>query len=243
MRDHLHGKTVLITGGSSGFGLETARLLLERGCRVAISGRDQDRLAAAERDLAGADRLLALRADATAGADWRRLLDAVEARFAIPDVIINNHGAGVRIAPIEQQDDASIDAALAINLASVIRGCREALPRLRKAGRGHIVNVGSACSYHSWPDWSVYTAAKAGLIGFTRCLHLEMAPWGGKATSFIPGAARTGFSAAAGLPPTAEDLPGALDFAEALVKAIDVPPQVFIEELSVWGTSQVLTPF
>lgn len=239
--DHIAGRTFLVTGGSSGFGLETARLLLARGAQVAVTGRDRARLDAAAARLPG---VLAIRADATSTADWRRCLAGVHARWGRLDALVNNHGAGVRIAPLEQQDDAAIDAALAINLSSVLRGCREAVALMRPQGRGHVVNVASVCAEHAWAGWGPYTAAKAGLVAFTRVLHLEMQPWGGKATSFIPGAARTGFCAAASLDDGWQaGLPDAADIAHELVKTLDVPAHVFQESVTVWGTAQVLNPF
>ncbi len=242
MTDHLHGTRILITGGSSGFGLETARRLLTRGARVAITGRDADRLDAAAHSLGS--EVLAIRADAVSTADWRTALGVVRERFAGLDVLVNNHGAGVHIAPMAEQDDAGIDTALAINLGSVLRGCRETVALMQPQGHGHIINVASVCAHHAWAGWGPYTAAKAGLVAFTKVLHLEMQPWGGKATSFIPGAARTGFCAAANLDGSWQaGLPDAADIAHELVKTLDVPRHVFIETMTVWGTAQVLNPF
>ena len=144
-------------------------------------------------------------------------------------------------------EDKDIEAVLATNLSSVIKGCREAVRVMKKQGSGLIVNVSSGCAYHSWPAWAVYTAAKDGMVGFTRCLHLEMAEWGGRASSFIPGAARTNFCDAAGI---ASDwlagYPSAHDFARTLVHCLDVPESCFVEEVNIWGTKQVkemLKPF
>jgi NAD(P)-dependent dehydrogenase (short-subunit alcohol dehydrogenase family) len=242
MKNYVRDKVVVITGGSSGFGLEAARLLLEMGSKVVITGRDEKRLRAAEKDLEGGKRLLAVRADATRTEDWRRLLAETEKRFDVPDVLVNNHGAGCKIAEVESMEDEDIRQVLDVNLASVIMGCREAVRVMKPRKRGHIVNVSSGCARHAWPQWAVYTAAKAGLVVFTRCLHLEMAAWGGKATSFVPGAARTNFCKAAKI----EDgwlagYPDGADFARTLVHCIDVPENCFIEEVNLWGTKQVAT--
>lgn len=246
MDHYVSGKVVVITGGSSGFGLETARLLLPMGAKVAITGRNAGRLAEAKSDLAHAD-LLAVQADATRTEDWQRLVGQVLDRFGRIDVLVNNHGAGIRIDEVENLSDAEIDEVIAVNLTSVIKGCREVIRVMRPQGSGHIINVSSGCAYHSWPTWAVYTAAKDGMIGFTRSLHLEMSGWGGKATSFIPGAARTNFCTAANLPTDwLEGFPSASDFARTLVHCIDVPDDTFIEEVNIWGTRQVkdaLTPF
>ncbi len=240
--DHfVAGKTIIITGGSSGFGLEAARILLDMGARVAVTGRDRERLERAEKELAHQE-LMAVQADARSTDDWRRLIGAVLDRCGRLDVLVNNHGAGVKITEVENMEDEDIETILAVNLSSVIQGCREAVRAMRKQGSGHIVNVSSGCAYHSWPSWAVYTAAKDGLVGFTRCLHLEMSEWGGKATSFIPGAARTNFCPAAGLPTDWLDgYPSAVDFARTLVQCIDVPERSFIEEVNIWGTKQVRT--
>jgi NAD(P)-dependent dehydrogenase (short-subunit alcohol dehydrogenase family) len=239
MKHNVTDRAVLITGGSSGFGLESARLLLELGAHVVITGRNAERLEQAEKELDHGE-LLAVQADATSTADWHTSIEATLERFGRLDVLVNNHGAGVKIAEVEALGDEEIAAVLDINLVSVIKGCREAVRVMKPKGRGHIVNVSSACAHHSWPSWAVYTAAKSGMIGFTRCLHLEMSEWGGKATSFVPGAARTGFCKAAGI----EDdwmggFPSAEDFARTLVHCIDVPEGTFIEEVNVWGTRQV----
>lgn len=238
--DHfVKDRVVVITGGSSGFGLESARILLEMGAKIVITGRSSPRLDAAARDL-NHPNLLPVQADAVRTEDWRRLIATAMDRFGRIDVLVNNHGAGIKIAPVEEMEDAELEAVVDINLTSVIRGCREVARVMKPQGSGHIINVTSACAYHAWASWGVYTAAKAGLVTFTRCLHLEMAKWGGKATLFVPGAARTNFCQAAGISSDWQDgYPDAHDFARTLVHAIDVPANCVIEEVNIWGTRQV----
>ena len=240
MQNYVKDKVIIVTGGSSGFGLETARLLLEMGAKVVITGRNAARLNKAESDLGKSERLLAVRADAVKTSDWKRLIDVTLKTFGCLDVLINNHGAGGKIAEVENMDDASIQKTLDVNLSGVIRGCREAVRAMKPRGKGLIVNVSSACARHAWANWSVYTAAKAGLVNFTRCLCIEMVKWGGKATSFIPGAARTNFCVAAGIDDSwQEGYPGAAEFARSLVHCIDVPDNCVMEELNIWGTRQI----
>ena len=246
MQHYIEGKTIIVTGGSSGFGMEAARMFLEMDAKVVITGRNLEKLRQAERALGVGKNLFAVQSDATLTEDWERLLAATLERFLTLDVLVNNHGAGGKIAPLEEMEDLDIEQTLAVNLASVAKGCREAIKVMKPNGRGHIVNVSSACAHRSWANWSVYTAAKAGLVSFTRCVHLEMARWGGKATTFIPGAARTGFCDASGIESSwMDDYPGAAEFARTLVHCVDVPENCFIEEVSVWGTKQVkeLNPF
>jgi len=239
MKNYIQDKVIIITGGSSGYGLATAALALEQGGKVVITGRDPQRLSAAEEQLASGD-LLAVQADAVKTDDWKTLVQKTVERFGRIDVLVNCHGAGVKIADVEEMDDEAIQAVLDVNLTSVIRGCREVIPTMKAQGRGHIVNVSSGCAYHGWPKWATYTAAKAGMVVFTRCLHLEMAAWGGKATSFIPGAGQTNFCKAAQIDDSwLEGYPGAEEYARTLLHCIDVPENTVIEEVNIWGTRQV----
>jgi NAD(P)-dependent dehydrogenase (short-subunit alcohol dehydrogenase family) len=239
MKHYIEGKVIIITGGSSGFGLETARMLLEMGAKVVITGRNQQRLDRAAVELAS-ENLMPVQADAVSTEDWQRLLQTTLDRFGRLDVLVNNHGAGIKVAEVADMDDETIQAVLDVNLVSVIKGCREAVKVMKLQGSGQIVNVSSGCAHYSWGMWATYTAAKAGLLGFTRCLHKEMAEWGGKATSFIPGAARTGFCDAAGIPNDWLDgFPGAEEFARTLVHCIDIPDNCVIDEAIIWGTKQV----
>ncbi|UCD29558.1 MAG: SDR family oxidoreductase [Planctomycetota bacterium] len=239
-------KVVIVTGGSSGFGLEAARILLKMGSKVIITGRNKERLDKAAKDL-DHENLLPVQADACKTEDWKKLIDKALARFGKIDVLVNNHGAGVKVTEVENLTDEQVQAILDINIISVIKGCREVIKVMKKQGSGHIVNVSSGCAHQSWPCWATYTAAKGGMLGFTRCLHLEMAEWGGKATNFVPGAARTGFCDAVGIDDNwLEGYPGAYEFARTLVHCIDVPENSVVEEVSIWGTKQIkemLNPF
>lgn len=240
MKHYVAGKIIVITGGSSGFGLEAARILLEMGSKVVITGRNEERLAEAASSLGDSENLLAVRADACSIDDWRQLIEQTIERFGRIDVLVNNHGAGIKIAPTEEVSDETIDEILDVNIASVIKGSREVIRVMKPQGSGHIINVSSACAHRGWAGWGAYTAAKSGMVGFTRCLHKEMSAWGGKATSFIPGAAVTNFCDAANLPTDwTAGYPTAEDFARTIVQCIDVPDSCVIEETRIWGTKQI----
>ena len=237
----LDGKVALVTGAALGLGNAFARALAAEGAQLSVCDvRDE------VMELSGAigKQVLTMKADVSKAEDVRRVVDTTKQELGRIDVLVNNHGAGVKIAKTEDQDDAAIAEALETNLASVIKGCREVVPYMKKQKSGLIVNVSSACAYHSWPNWGVYTAAKAGVVGFTRCLHLEMLEWGGRATNFIPGAARTNFCKAAKVDDSwLEGFPSAHDFARCIVQCIDTPDNCFIEEVSIWGVKQVISPF
>ncbi|MBT3277832.1 MAG: SDR family oxidoreductase [Phycisphaerales bacterium] len=240
MKHYIDGKVVVITGGSSGFGKAAAGMLLECGAKVVIAARRESILQEALGDLDGGENCIAISADATSSDDWNRLINETVSTFGRIDVLVNCHGHGGTIAPLDTQSDDDIRNTLDINLTGVLLGCREAIRAMKPNGRGHIINVSSACADHAWANWSVYTAAKAGLVTFTRCLHLEMAEWGGKATMFTPGAARTKFCENCGVDfEMPDEFPGSEEFARTLVHCIDVPANTVIEEVKVWGTAQL----
>jgi NAD(P)-dependent dehydrogenase (short-subunit alcohol dehydrogenase family) len=240
MKHYIEGKVIVITGGSSGFGLETARMVLEMGAKVVITGRNAERLEAANQELGAGENLLAIQADACCTEDWKRMISQVTDQWQTIDVLVMNHGGGVKIANLEEMSDSEIQQVMDVNIISVMKGAREVFPVMKKAGKGHVLTVASVCAYHSWPAFAAYTAAKAGLVGLTKCLHVEMSEWGGKATMFVPGAARTNFCEAANMDSDwMEGFPGAEEFARTLVHCIDVPDNCFIQEARIWGTAQV----
>ncbi|MGL6225218.1 MAG: SDR family oxidoreductase [Thermoguttaceae bacterium] len=240
MKHYVKDKVVIITGGSSGFGLETARMLLEMGAKVVITGRNEKRLSEAAADLGNGPNLLAVRADAVKTGDWKLLIETTLAKFGRIDVLVNNHGAGMKIANTEEMTDEDIQGILEVNIMSVIKGCREVVKVMKPQKSGRIVNVSSACAHRGWAGWGVYTAAKAAMVGFTRCLHKEMATWGGCASNFIPGAAQTDFCNAAQIDGSwLAGYPVSEDFARMIVNSIDLPDNTMIEEVRIWGTKQV----
>ncbi len=113
MKHYVKDKVIIITGGSSGFGLETARMLLEMDAKIVITGRNKERLDSVEKKLADKN-LFAVQADAVVIADWKRLIDETKKRFGRIDVLINNHGAGCKIAQVEDMSDDDIQQVLNI---------------------------------------------------------------------------------------------------------------------------------
>ena len=194
---NLKDKKAVVTGGGSGYGAGIAAALVAAGAKVWITGRDAAKL---ERTAAaiGATPIVA---DVTRGEDWDRVFAAV----GEVDVLVNNAGAAIRIAETADQPDADIAAAIAVNLTGAIMGAARAAKGMRTRGRGAIVNISSVCAQHAWPGWSVYTAAKAGLLKFSHALHTELRPHGVKVTCVIPSWGRTGFNRAAEISGASED--------------------------------------
>ena len=187
-------RAALVTGGSSGIGLAIARALGEDGYGVTISARRPEKLDAAAEELrsAGIDvhSVPANMAgeDAVAG-----VVQAHRERFGRLDVLVNNAGVGIG-EPMAEISTKYLDMQLGVNLRAVVVATREALPMLREAGAEHgkalIVNMASIAGKTGQAWLSVYSATKAGVVGFSQATQKEVADQGIQVTAFCPGVRR-----------------------------------------------------
>lgn len=168
----LANKIILITGGTSGIGLEMARQLLQRGSTVLVTGRDPEKLDAARQALPG---LHTLQSDVSDPAAIKTLYDAVLAQFSRLDVLINN--AGIMRNLNLNQDRLLIDVTREIetNLNGPIQMIQQFLPHLKTQSEALIVNVSSGLAFVPLPISPVYCAAKAGLHSYTQSLRVQLA--------------------------------------------------------------------
>lgn len=156
-------------------------------------------------------------------------------------VLVNNAGGGISIADTTEQTKESIDGIVALNLNSVIYGSSIFGNVMKKQRDGIIINISSVCARHCWGGWSVYAAAKAGVLNFTKGLYVELQKYGVRATCIIPASASTGFQNSAGIGETHDSL-SADDIAESVYYAADMPKRAVVEEMTVWGVEQVVEP-
>lgn len=234
----LHGSVALVTGGSSGFGMGTAKALKALGCTVVIAARKEAALKAAQQET-GADDWLVL--DVTKPADWDSAQAFINEKHGRLDFLINNAGGGVAIVPFEEQTQAQIDESIQLNLYGAMNGCRAFVPQMKARRSGLIINVLSVCATHAWPDFSVYSAAKAGLRMFSKCLYLELQPFGVRVTNFIPAAGNTNFGPNSNRPRSEVKL-GGDDVGKAIASVCATDAHVFTEEITVWGIDQAVCP-
>lgn len=168
----LAGRNALVTGASSGIGEATARLLAAEGARVALLARRTAELQRVARDLAGA---VAVPADVADHHEAIGALDAAEAQIGPVDVLVNCAGI-IGPLPLDKLTPPVWNQTLAVNLSGPFYLGREAGLRMRGRGGGHIVNVASDLAFTAMPGYVDYCASKAGLLGLTRGLAVELAP-------------------------------------------------------------------
>ncbi len=167
----LEHRTVLITGGTSGIGLELARQLLGRGNTVIVTGRDQDRLAAAARALPGVHTFSSDASDPKAIA---ALHEAVLSRYPALDTLVNNAGIMRNLKLNQERDLEDVTREIEVNLSGPVRMVQQFLPHLRTQPDALIVNVSSGLAFIPFPVAPVYCAAKAGIHSFTQSLRIQL---------------------------------------------------------------------
>jgi 3-oxoacyl-[acyl-carrier protein] reductase len=199
MAESLKGKVAVITGVGSGFGKATAELFAtaDQVNLVLIDFNPKALADTAEACEAAGSKVVALACDVTRAETFENALQAALETFGKVDILINYAGGALKVAPIEEMDDAINRRIIDLNLTSAIMSCRAFTPQFKRQGYGKIINVSSACDRRSWPGWSVYSAAKAAVNAFTRCLYTELRPHGIAVTLLVPGGSNTGFQAAA----------------------------------------------
>jgi NAD(P)-dependent dehydrogenase (short-subunit alcohol dehydrogenase family) len=181
--NRLQGKIAVITGGNSGIGFATAQRFLEEGATVLITGRSQEKLLAAQKQLAH-DKLFTFHADAASLADNTRLFQQVQQQFGGLDILFLNAGVAP-VVPFAQTDEKTYDDLFAINVKGVFYGVQQALPVLRK-GSSVIINS-STVNQKGMAGFVAYAATKAAVRSFARGMSAELAPAGIRVNCVSPG--------------------------------------------------------
>ncbi len=182
----LEGKTALITGGSSGIGFATAKLFLAEGARVAITGRNKERLDAAARALGGD--VVAIQADAGDVAATERAVAEAAERLGGLDVVFANAGIG-GATPVGQTELKIVEDLLRTNVVGVFFTVQAALPHL-KPGASVILN-GSVTATIGAPGLAIYSATKGAVHAMAKVIASELAPRGVRVNVVVPGASET----------------------------------------------------
>jgi NAD(P)-dependent dehydrogenase (short-subunit alcohol dehydrogenase family) len=198
MSRRLAGKTALITGGARGQGAAHGRRLAEEGACVLLADILDDLGDQHARSLRAAGHAVEFaHLDVTDPAHWAATVRTAESRFGRLDILVNNAGV-VRVAPIVEETDDGWQATLAVNATGVFYGMRAAIPAMRRAGGGSIVNIASIYGPVGAPGYVAYTAGKGAVIAMTKVAALEHAQDRIRVNAICPGPVRTPISEAEG---------------------------------------------
>jgi 3(or 17)beta-hydroxysteroid dehydrogenase len=168
------GKVALVTGGASGLGRATAIALAREGAKVVVADVND----AGAKQLAGelGGSALALRLDVTSESDWQRAIAETQRTFGALNVLVNNAGIVV-VRSIEDTSVEELRRVLAVNVEGVFLGCKHAIPAMKAAGSGSIINLSSAAGLVGTPPFAAYSASKGAVRLLTKtvaghCLSL-----------------------------------------------------------------------
>ena len=231
-------KIVFITGASSGYGKATAKAFKNNGDTVIMAARNLERLNAAKEEIGGD---LAISMDVTNPADWDKAVKIIKEKYGKVDILVNNAGGGVTIKEVSEFTIDEIDSTIKLNLNSVIYGCRAFADIMKEQREGTMINISSVCARQCWPTWSVYAAAKAGVLNFSKGMYLEMQPYNVRVSCVVPSSASTGFQQACGIGSTTDKLLPE-DIAETVLYIANLPQRAVVEDVTVWGIDKEINP-
>jgi 3-oxoacyl-[acyl-carrier protein] reductase len=186
-RRPLAGRVAIVTGASRGIGAAVAAVLAEDGAAVVVSGRDADRLERAVKDLeATGASVVGVPGDVARREDCERLVETARQRFGRLDLLVNNAGI-TRDGLLVRMKDEDWDRVMEVNLRGAFLMTRAAAKVMVRQRSGRIVNIASAAGAMGNPGQANYSAAKAGLIGFTKAIARELAHWSILVNAVAPG--------------------------------------------------------
>ncbi len=232
---NLKNATALVTGGSSGIGEGIAEALIAAGARVAITGRNKERLEKVAKALGA----VGIHADVSKEADVLRTMQEVTAAFGHLDILVNNAGLGT-FKPLLEMDLAGFERTFATNVTGAMLMAREAARHFVERKKGNIINIGSTASHRGAPNGTAYYASKFALRGMTECWRAELRKYNIRVILVNPSEVITNFGAAAGI--QQKDNPSKLrssDIAHAVRSVLEMDDRGFTTEVTVFATNPV----
>lgn len=229
----LKGKNILLTGGSLGIGKATAKLLVEKGAHVAITGRNNIRLQEAAKETGA----FPIMADVSNEEDIKRSFDSFFDQFNHLDVLINNAGIGIW-KKVNELKPEHFQKVFDVNIIGAAMMTTEAAKHFMQQKSGNIINIGSTAALKGYPGGSVYVASKFALRGLTECWRSELRPYNVRVMLINPSEVTTAF----GNPERKErdeikNKLRSMEIAHAIVSTLEMDDRGFIPELSVWATN------
>jgi len=244
----LSGKTVFITGASSGIGEACAQKFAEAGARLVITARRLEKLTKLSEKITGkyGAEVMPIKLDVTKHAQVRDTIAALPAQWKDIDILVNNAGLAIGADKIQESDPEEWEAVIDTNIKGLLYCTRHVLKNMLERNAGHIINLGSLAGHEVYPGGSVYCATKHAVLAISKTLKHDLLGTGIRVSSVDPGMVETGFSVVRfrgdhdrakkvyeGMKPlTAEDV------ADAVIFCASRPPHVNISEIIMMPVDQ-----
>jgi NADP-dependent 3-hydroxy acid dehydrogenase YdfG len=233
----LGNKVALITGGGSGIGLASARLFLQEGAKVAITGRDAGKLKQAATDFGGGERVFQEAADVADPMQVRSLVEKVTSRFGRVDILLNNAGVNIKNRAFREVTPETWQKVIRANLDGAFFCIHYVLPQMIERRDGIVINIDSISGKRAYPLGGVaYNASKHGMTALGLCLGAEEKDNGIRVCNIYPGEVDTPILKDRPTAPTQEHrqrMMRAEDVAAAVLFVATLPPHVTVPELII----------
>ena len=227
-------RAAIVTGASSGIGFAIARMLLEEGWDMTLGGRRPEKLETAVAELDGGERVISMAGSMADEETIQKLVAAHRERFGRLDLLVNNAGVGIGAA-VAELETKRVDMQLDVNLRSIFLFYRECVGLLRAAAAEHhnaiVVNTASISGKTGEAWLSVYSATKAGVVGFTEAMNKEISGEGIKSCALCPAFVDTPMTDFVKGSVSADDMIRPEDIAEAVRMLLHVSPACVIPEI------------
>jgi len=229
----LKNAKILITGGSLGIGKATAKVLVDRGAHVGITGRDASRLKIAATDTGA----FPITADVAESGDITRTYDEFMGKFDGLDCLINNAGIGA-FKKLDETETEDFERVFAVNVFGAARMAARAVEIFKKSGGGNIINIGSTAAEKGFEGGSIYAASKFALRGMTQCWQAELRRHDIRVMLIDPSEVATAF---ANSDRVEREAPAnkltSYEIAHAIASVLEMDNRGMIPELAVWATN------
>ena len=224
-------RVVLITGATSGIGLETALLFKQNGDITFITSRNPEKVRNVTEKYGFDDGFVL---DVRNYENWIEIKNLILQKYGKIDILVNNAGCGGIIDTVNHQTKQSIDMVVDTNFKGVVYGCNVFAPCMIEKEDGMIINVASIAARQQWENWALYCAAKAGVLSFSKSMHLELRKYKIRVTAILPGGVTTGFQKSCNIDEEEETMT-AEDVASTILYCSNLNKDIAVEELTIRG--------
>ena len=226
--------TFLVTGGSLGIGKATAKMIVEKGGKVAITGRNELRLKKAAEEISA----FPINADVAKPEDINKTFELFLKEFEKLDCLINNAGIGGGWNEVTELKLEDFQKVYAVNVFGAAMMTKEAAKLFKKQNYGHIINIASTAAIKGYANGTVYSSSKFALRGMTECWRAELRKYNVRVILVNPSEVKTAFGDPDGK--EKEEVPNKLrgvEIAHTIVSALEMDNRGFIPEVTIWATN------